>query len=60
MEDMKAEVHDPREQRRVMGGEAREGGHQGCGYAQNTSYIFTEMSSSKWRAHGEGLSFTLM
>lgn len=42
---MKAEVRDPREERRLMGGEAREQGHWGCGYAQNTSYIFTEMSS---------------
>lgn len=45
MEYMKVEVHDPREQRTLTEGEAREGGHQGCGYAQNTSYIFTEMSS---------------
>lgn len=46
MEDVKVEVHDPREERRLMGREAREGRHGDYGYAQNTLYIFMEMSSS--------------
>ena len=40
MEDMKVEVHDPREERRLMGGEAREGSTGTVGMLK-THHIFS-------------------